>query len=126
MFFKCLNGKLIELWKGDNAMNKKANVKTVLNGCILLSLLCLLIGASGCNQAGRYQLIGRDSGEPYVIDTTTGKAWTVGKEGPRSHNPLFILQGKIILPGKIGRFKGAYTNSNLYIIDTSMGKAWTR
>jgi hypothetical protein len=122
--FKLLNEKFIGLLKGDKEMNKTATIK--ITECLLLSLICLLIGASGCNQAGRYQLVDRDSGQPYVIDTTTGKAWTVGYEGPRSHNPLFILQGKIILPGKIGRFKGAYTNSNLYIIDTATGKAWTR
>jgi hypothetical protein len=95
------------------------NIKTILYFCILLSLFCFLIGTSGCNQVGRYQFVGRDSGKPYVIDTVTGKHWTMGDRAPRSHKPEFIL------PGKIGRYKGAYNNSDLYMIDTATGKVWT-
>ena len=100
-------------------MKRNVNVMTIPICCILLTLLCLLIGSAGCNQVGRYQLVGRDSGRPYVIDTTTGKTWT--RNPPRTHKLV-----EITLPGKIGRYKGAYTNSNLYIIDTTTGKAWTR
>jgi hypothetical protein len=100
-------------------MKKNVNINTVSICCILFISLCLLIGATGCNQPGRYQFVGRDLGNPYVIDTVTGKYWTMGDRGPRSNKPEYIL------PGKIGRYKGVYNKSDLYMIDTATGKVWT-
>ena len=100
-------------------MKRNVNIKAIPTCCILLILFCLLIGAFGCNQVGRYQFVGRDSGKPYVIDTVTGKHWTMGDGGPRKYKPEYVL------PGKIGRYKGAYNKSDLYMIDTATGKVWT-
>ena len=90
-------------------MKRNSKMRTLLNSCILFTLVCLLIGLAGCSQVGRYQFVDRDSGKPYIVDTTTGKYWTLGDRGATSTKIEFVL------PGKIGRYKGVYSQSNLYI-----------